>query len=117
METQLWAIGLVFLAGIVGSFGPIYLKKGSTLINIRRPQTIYKNKPLLIGIFFYGLSTIIFLIALNGGNLSVLYPLAGTTYIWVCIFSIKLLNEKMTLLKWLGAFIIILGVVLISIGI
>lgn len=29
MTTQLWAIGLVILATIVGAIGPVLLKKGS----------------------------------------------------------------------------------------
>lgn len=116
METQLWAIGLVVIGGLIGGFGPIYLKKGSDLIKSKKFGAIYKNKPLIAGILIYGLSTIIFIPALSGGELSVLYPFVGLAYVWVCIYSVFMLKEKMTLLKWIGIFIIILGVSFIGFG-
>ena len=116
METQLWAIILVLTAGIVAGFGPIYLKKGTELIKKGKLSTIYKNKFLILGVLIYGLSAILFIPALKGGELSVLYPLVGLSYVWVCIYSVIMLKEKMTKLKWLGIFTVILGVSLIGIG-
>lgn len=116
METELWAIGLVIIGGLIGGFGPIYLKKGSSMIKRSRLDSIYKNKFLIIGILIYGISTIIFIPALKGGELSVLYPIVGLAYVWVCLYSKFMLKERMTLLKWAGIFIIIIGVSLIGIG-
>ena len=116
METQLWAIALVTIAGLFGAFGPIYLKKGSSMIRPGRLESIYKNKPLIIGLLIYGISTIMFIPALKGGELSVLYPIVGLAYVWVCIYSTFMLKERMTLLKWIGIFIVILGVSFIGFG-
>jgi multidrug transporter EmrE-like cation transporter len=115
MQTQLWAIGLVIAAGIIGAFGPIYLKKGSSLIDKKKISTIYKNKPLILGVLIYGISTIMFIPALKGGELSVLYPLVGLVYVWVAIYSKFMLKEEMTPLKWVGILTIIIGVSLIGI--
>jgi uncharacterized membrane protein len=115
METQLWAIGLVLVACIVGAFGPIFLKKASGKISLKLKSIIY-NKYLIIGIIFYGLSTILFIPALKGGELSVLYPFVATVYIWVSLLSVKMLNEKMNKFKWLGILLIIIGVIFIGIG-
>lgn len=109
MKTQLWAIILVLLANLIGSFGPIYLKKASSnfRFNIKK---ILANFQLWFGLSFYGIGTVLFIIALKGGEISVLYPLVGTIYIWVSFLSIKMLGEKMSFYKWLGVFLIILGV-------
>jgi uncharacterized membrane protein len=115
METELWAIGLVLFACIIGSFGPIFLKKASGKISFNLKSIIY-NKNLISGLTFYGLSTILFIPALKGGELSVLYPLVATVYIWVSLLSVKMLNEKMNKFKWLGILLIIIGVSFIGIG-
>lgn len=115
MTTQLWAIGLVFLTTVVGSFGPIFLKKASAKFSLN-PFEMIKNKNLIIGIFFYAMGTILFIPALKGGELSVLYPFVALAYVWVALLSKAILKEKITPLKWIGITVIILGVSLIGLG-
>ena len=115
MATQLWAIGLVLLASVVGGIGPIFLKKASGKISLSLKSIIY-NKNLITGLIFYGLSTILFIPALKGGELSVLYPFVATVYIWVSLLSVKMLNEKMNKFKLLGILLIIIGVSFIGLG-
>ncbi len=122
MTTQLWAIGLVLLGTIIGAFGPILFKKGASRFTIN-PKTILKN-PLIIlknyyvvgGCFLYATSAFIFIPALRGGELSVLYPLVSLSYVWVALLSMKFLGERMNKTKWLGIAFIILGVSLIGFG-
>lgn len=115
MATQLWAIGLVILATLTGAFGPILLKKASAkkLSSIRE---LLKNYYLFGGVALYGVGTVLFIPALKGGDLSVLYPFIALAYIWVSFLSVKFLGEKMNRLKWLGIASIIIGVSLIGLG-
>lgn len=115
MATELWAVGLVILGTLVGSFGPILLKKGSQKFN-RNIFQQFTNYNMISGLALYGISTIIFIPALRGGELSVLYPLVAMAYVWVCLLSIKFLHEKMNALKWLGILLIIIGAAFIGIG-
>jgi len=115
MATALWAIGLVLIAQVIGAFGPIYLKRSSKDF-VFSLKGLFFNYNLIAGIFFYGVGTLLFIPALQGGELSVLYPMVSTVYIWVSLLSIKMLQEQMTPYKWAGVFIIILGVVLIGLG-
>ncbi|MBS3097372.1 EamA family transporter [Candidatus Woesearchaeota archaeon] len=115
MRTQLWAMALVFIAGVVGSFGPLFFKKGAE--NFRfNIKALIKNYNLIIGVALYGIATVIFIPALKGGELSVLYPFVATTYIWVSLLSMKFLKEKMGLFKWMGVILIIIGVIFIGLG-
>ena len=116
MKTQLWAIGLVVIAGLIGGLGPVYLKKASSIINLKKLSTIYKNWFLIIGVLIYGVGTLLFIPALKGGELSVLYPFIGLVYVWVSVYSVILLKERMNLLKWLGVISIIIGVAFIGFG-
>ena len=116
MKTQLWAIGLVVIAGLIGGLGPVYLKKASPIIDLKKLSTIYKNWFLIIGVSIYGVGTVLFIPALKGGELSVLYPFIGLVYVWVSVYSVILLKERMNLLKWLGVISIIIGVAFIGFG-
>ena len=115
MATQLWAVLLVIFGGVLGSFGPIFLKKGSEKVTHDIKSIIF-NKDIFIGLCFYAFGTIIFIPALKGGDLSVIYPLVSTSYIWVAFYSMWLLKEKMNKFKWIGIAFIILGVSLIGLG-
>ncbi len=115
MATQLWAMGLVILAATIGSLGPIYLKKSAKDFSLNLKKLI-TNRNLIIGLIFYGIGTVLFIPALRGGELSVLYPLVATTYIWVSFLSVKMLGEKMNMFKWLGITAIIIGITFIGFG-
>lgn len=116
METQIWAIILVVIGSFIGGIGPIFLKWGSMKINLRDFSTIIFNKYLILGVLVYGISTLIFIPALKGGELSVLYPLVGLGYIWVCFYSKYILHERITWLKWAGISVIVLGVAFVGFG-
>lgn len=122
MTTELWAIGLVIVGTIIGAFGPILFKKGAASFTIN-PKTILKNPFIILknyyvisGCFLYAVSAFIFIPALRGGELSVLYPLVSLSYVWVALLSMKFLSERMNKIKWFGIALIILGVSLIGIG-
>ena len=117
MATELWEIGLIVVGGFVGSFAPILLKLGMNTVHRHNLAQSFFNKYLIAGLFIYALSYIMSIPALKGGDLSILYPLLALSYIWVSIFSIFLLSEKMNRIKWLGIFLIIVGVSLIGLGV
>ncbi len=115
MTTESWAIGLVVLATLIGAFGPILLKKASAK-KLSNLSSLMTNYHLFGGVSLYALGTLLFIPALKGGDLSVLYPLVSVTYIWVSLLSVKFLGEKMNKLKWLGIILIIVGVSFIGFG-
>ena len=115
MATQLWAILLVISATLTGAFGPILLKKASAK-KLSSIKSLSTNYHLFGGVGLYTLGTLLFIPALKGGDLSVLYPFVALTYIWVSLLSVKFLGEKMNAIKWLGVILIIIGVSFIGIG-
>lgn len=115
MATQLWAIGMVILATIIGAFGPILLKKASAK-RLSKLSSLATNYHLFGGVALYAIGTLLFVPALKGGDLSVLYPFVSLVYIWVSLLSVKFLGEKMNNVKWLGIALIIIGVAFIGMG-
>ena len=112
---NLTAFLLVFVATLIGAWGALYFKLAASTLTFRFFDLL-KNTKLWLAVFFYGLSSIFFLIGLRMGDLSVLYPLTSLTYIRIVFLSIKVLKERMNFFKWLGMGLILGGVVLISLG-
>lgn len=110
---NLLAVVLVVIGTITGAIGALILKKGSEKSRLRY---FWKDQYLFGGFFFYGMSTVLYIIALRLENLSVLYPLVSTSYIWTTLFSVKFLHEKMNKWKWMALSGIILGVTFIGWG-
>jgi uncharacterized membrane protein len=115
MTTKLWAVALVLLGSVIGAFGSLYFKMGSDMVS-RNIRELRRNYKLFYGFIFYGVSSILYMIGLRGGELSILYPLCSTGYIWIAILSVKFLGEKMNRWKWAGLFVIIVGIGVIGIS-
>jgi uncharacterized membrane protein len=113
--TEMWAAGMVLFAAFLGSFGSLYFKKGAGKLKLNL-KSLMTNFDLMKGVLIYGSSTVFYVIGIKGGELSVLFPLVSTGYIWVCILSQKYLEERMNAVKWAGIAFIILGVTLIGFG-
>ena len=99
---------LVALATIIGAFGALLFKLASAKVE-KNIFSLLKSKSFFLGIFLYGLSALIFVWALKSGELSLLYPLAGLSYIWITLLSKLILKERINSYKWLGIGLIILG--------
>ncbi|MBI2109683.1 EamA family transporter [Candidatus Woesearchaeota archaeon] len=115
MTTQLWAIILVLVGSLYGALGPIYWKKGAKYFSLSIKGTLLNNN-LMKGGLLWGSSFLPLIYAFKGGEVSVLAPLMSTGYIWVIIFSMFMLKEKINSYKWTGILLIVLGVSLIGLG-
>ena len=113
MITQIYSIILAIFASLLGGIMSILFKKGAIKFNLN-PFKQIKNYNMILGLFCAGTGMILFIIALKGGELSILYPIIALQYLWACIFSIYFLKEKMTKFKWLGTILIIIGISIIS---
>ncbi len=108
MGTKLWAVLLVLLCTLMTSTAQIVYKFGV------KPFNIYL---ILLGLAIYGIAAVVLITALKGGELSVLYPIIATSYIWVSLFSpVFFASDSMNMLKWVGIIFIIMGISFIGFG-
>ncbi|MBU0535327.1 MAG: hypothetical protein KKE20_00010 [Nanoarchaeota archaeon] len=120
MET----IGIVLMSIFIGSFGQIFLKLGmnkNKIIGARQViKNIFKvftNKYIIIGIGFYGFSSILWLFSMTRLDISFMYPLVSLSYLITTVFAIIFLKEKVIIIRWAGLGLIILGSLSIMIGV
>lgn len=113
-RTSPWAILLVFLSTLVNASAQTPYKLGSA--NLGSLSVILTNYYIWIGLFLYGVSALMLVIALKYGELSVLYPVIATSFIWVNLIARYFFHEDVGFLKWLGIVAIMLGLTLIGLG-
>ncbi len=61
----------------------------------------------------HGVGFVLLVIALKHGNLSILYPILATSYIWVALLSVRFLDEPFSAAQWVGVLLIVGGISLI----
>lgn len=115
MKTELWAIGLMVLCTAFTSVAQVFYKFGAAKLEFNIISLI-TNLPLITGMILYILGAFIMITAFKGGEVSVLYPIIATSYIWVSLLSIHFFNENLNFFRWIGIFVIIAGIIFISIG-
>jgi len=113
-NSTLKAIILIIICTFIITAGQVLLKKSAANLNSLH-ETI-TSVPLILGFIAYGFGIILLIMALKYGKLSVIYPFMALSFVWVTFASIKIFNEHVSLLNWLGIIFIIVGVSVISIG-
>jgi len=110
---NIFAVLIVLVSSFVGATGTLVIKKATNKYNFKK---LFLGTDLWLGLFLYGIATVLYLIVLKMEQLTVIYPLISLTYIWTTIFSVKYLGEKMNKWKYFALVGIILGIILIGIG-
>lgn len=105
---------MVILCTAFTSVGQILWKIGAGKIAELSVIALLTNWALLLGFVSYGIGAVLLVLALRNGELSVLYPIVATSYVWVSLLSMKFLGETMNAWKWSGVAVILAGVVLVQ---
>jgi multidrug transporter EmrE-like cation transporter len=74
------------------------------------------NVALLGGLSFYGVSTVLLVLALKDGELSLLWPVIALTYVWVTLLSLVIFHDRVNPIKLAGIAIIVAGVAVMGRG-
>jgi multidrug transporter EmrE-like cation transporter len=115
---------LILLSILIAIGGQVLLKVGmnqissAEIISLNGAKSFFlavlKSPKVMTGLFLYGLSAIVWLIILSRVDLSFAYPMIGISYIFMLVISKFLLNEHVSPLRWIGAVVISIGVVIIT---
>jgi multidrug transporter EmrE-like cation transporter len=118
------SILLILLSIVIAIGGQVLLKIGMNQISSDEILSfvgvrnfflaVLKSPKVMTGLFLYGLSAVVWLIILTRVDLSFAYPMIGISYIFMLFISKFLLNEQVSPLRWIGAVVISIGVVIIT---
>jgi uncharacterized membrane protein len=114
MTSRLIAISMVCFCALLAALGQLCFKLAANQSG--GPLLDYLLNPKIIsGVSLYGVSAIIYLIALKKGDLSTLYPFIATSYVWVSIFAIFVLSEPFGVSKLVGLSFVLVGLYFIGV--
>ena len=112
---------LVVCCTIIGAAAQVLIKKGAGALgpNASMVQTalaMILTPALFAGYSMYGVSTVLLVLALRHGQLSLLYPVFAMTYVWVTILSVVVFHESMNPFKLAGIAVIVGGIAVLGKG-
>jgi len=116
-------LGLIAIKDSIESFGDLFFKNGALATGIQ--NVVFSNmlefairalsSPWLwLGIVFYLLNFCLWIALLSRVDLSVAFPMSSLTYIIVPILAIIFLREHVSMMRWGGIIMIIIGITLTS---
>ena len=115
------SIILIFITIILAVTGQFLLKKGMTKIgNISISQIssnilkIFTNVYILTSLLIFIIAFLLWLTILSKFDLSFAYPLVAVGYILTALISFIFLKENLTIMRWLGIFLIATGSYIIT---
>ncbi|MGD0683468.1 MAG: EamA family transporter [Terracidiphilus sp.] len=109
-------VGLVFSCTILGAAAQVLMKTGANHMSHPGLVSMVANLPLMGGYCLYGLSTLLLVLALKDGELSLLYPVIALTYVWVTVLSFLIFHDDINPWKLTGIVLIVLGVAVLGKG-
>jgi multidrug transporter EmrE-like cation transporter len=113
-------VAMVFLCTIFGAGAQILIKLGANTLTyptvLESLVAAMTNLPLIAGYGLYAISTVLLILALRNGELSILYPVIALTYVWVTALSVMIFKESMNPFKAFGVALIVLGVAVLGRG-
>lgn len=111
---------LVFMCTIIGAAAQVLFKLGSASMTGGNPVQvllhILTSPALLLGFACYGVNTLLLVLALRKGELSMTYPVISLTYVWVTILSVLIFHETLNGFKVLGLAVVVAGVAVLGRG-
>ena len=113
------SIGLVLASVAFGAVGQLTLKAamnnlGQLQLTADTLLRMATSPLLLVGIAIFGVSTLLWLLALTKADLSFAYPFLSLTYIAVLIGGAVLFHERVTLDRVIGFAVIVTGVWIVA---
>lgn len=112
-------IVFMLLAVVFTSIGQVLQKIGSGKVKREHMRLglksifVFLNPTIIAALVMLAVATLFYLLALSRLPLSIAYPLLSSEYVLVVILSKIFLKEKVNLKRWIGVFVIIVGIFII----
>lgn len=108
------SVSLSAIAQVCFKYGVSGVSLASDSHLIEKAWNLFTTPFVFLGLFLYGIGTVLWLFALKQIDLSLAYPFVGLSFIMVFLFGVFLLDEPFNLNRLMGTLIIIAGIILLA---
>lgn len=113
MRTPLASMGMFLAASLFGAVGQYLYKSGAD--QAQGDWTSYLNPRILGGVGCYVVVMVLFVAAFKrGGEMSVLYPIYATTFIWAALIAWQVYGVPIRPVHVLGMSLLVAGMYLMG---
>ncbi len=118
-----FAFGLILVGVLLNAAAQFFLKMATNSLGVLHINHFFSFQnlghmltqwPLLVGLCSYGLSLVIWLMALSRTDVTLAYPMLAIGYIINALAAQAFLGEIVSVQRWLATAIIFIGVVLLA---
>jgi uncharacterized membrane protein len=116
MASLIYIILLTVTAALFAAFTQYFYKKhlGGFGFDVKSLIATFTNKGILFGILLNFVSLGIYLVALRSGQLSFIYPVFASTFVFTILISKYMFKERVSAARAFGLVLIVAGIVLIA---
>jgi multidrug transporter EmrE-like cation transporter len=114
---------VIVLAGVLlNAFAQLLLKAGAGAVGpiegwgaLRgAAPTLATHPGVLLGLLCYAVSVVVWIVALSRVDVSIAYPMLSVGYVVNALLAMWLFGEDVSVQRWLGIGIILIGVTLVG---
>jgi drug/metabolite transporter (DMT)-like permease len=123
-EGQLFIFGLIVFTSLCDTFRELFLKSGVNTLSQFNPGDIkgvslfilklIRTPWVWISLVFGFISLFIWIFILSKVDLNFAFSLDSMHYIFIALASQWILKERVRWMRWLGTFLIVLGITLVT---
>jgi drug/metabolite transporter (DMT)-like permease len=119
MTGKILGLSLVLASALLEACAETFFKRAAVLNALRmRPfallRGLWRDQHILSGIAIFILEAILWTLALSYLPITVAFPVGSICFIFVALFSLIFLNERISINRWIGIALILGGVILVG---
>jgi uncharacterized membrane protein len=107
---------ITIFAAMLVSIAQYLFKRNMSAFRMNRREIlgIIRNRAIVAGILIYIASFGVYLVALKSGELSYVYPIFSSAFVFVTLISIFTLKEKVNAFRILGILLVVAGIAIVA---
>ncbi len=114
-------LGVIILSVLMNAVAQLALSvalKGTTTFDagspIKSAMALAINPGIVLALFIYGLSVLLWMYVLSKADVSLAYPFLGLGFVFVAIISYLFMSEPLSAQKLIGILTIAIGIVILA---